>query len=277
MYRNRNVAKSRGALTLIELVVVMAILVALAGILIPLVPGMLGRGEQSSAATNMSEISKWVQTFEAASGRYPLDWDSLTDGTATTLTYLASSTTKGPFSGATPALQMTALTANQASALTGAGITQVQLMSTTQPTGTNLTFNPYQSANKTTNAQLIANAVNVPTLTLAGQSQIRVGDGTTNAGTFVVFGLGDRASLVKSAFAPGMQDAPVVTYDAFTPDTKYGRFGVIFQIEGLDSTGTLFTFKRARFVTACKLSQQLSTTNDAIRGYWDVVSTVNGS
>lgn len=268
---------TRAGLTLMELVVVLAILVALAGIVIPLMPGMLGRSEQAASATNLSEISKWVQTFESASNRYPLDWDSLTDGTGTVLTYMASSTTKGPFSGSTPPLQLTALNSNQATALTGAGITQVQLMMTTQPTGTNLTFNPYQNANKTTNAQALASGINVPTLTLAGQQQLRVGDGITSAGTFVVFGLGDRASLVKSAYAPGLQDAPVVTYDAFTPDQKYGRYGVVFQIEGFDSVGNAITFKRARFVTACKLSQQLSTTNDAIKGYWDDVSTVNGS
>jgi prepilin-type N-terminal cleavage/methylation domain-containing protein len=270
-------SRSRRGLSLIELLVVLVILVGLAGLVIPMLPGMVGRSQQAAAATDMSEITKWVQAYETSTGQYPKDWDALTDGSATALTYLSSSANKDVFSGASPPVQMTALTAGQASPLTKAGITQVQLMSTAQPSGTSLTFNPYANTNKTTNGLAIASGVNVVTLTLAGQQQLRLGDGTTNYGTFVVFGFGDRASLVKASNAPGVQDAPVVNYDAFTPDVKYSRYGVVFQIEGLNSSGTFYTFNRARFVCPCKLAQQLSTTNDAIKGYWDDVTASNGS
>jgi type II secretory pathway pseudopilin PulG len=71
-------AAHRG-LTLVELVVVMAILIAVAGILIPVLPGLIGRAETSARATNDSEIYKWVQTYEASTSQFPFDWDSLVD------------------------------------------------------------------------------------------------------------------------------------------------------------------------------------------------------
>src|ERR1043165_9678867 len=72
---------ARRALTLIELIVVLVVLIGLAGIIIPMLPNMLTRTHTASAATNIQEISKWIQTYEQLYFRYPANWDALTDGT----------------------------------------------------------------------------------------------------------------------------------------------------------------------------------------------------
>jgi prepilin-type N-terminal cleavage/methylation domain-containing protein len=74
--RWRRRPRSRG-LTLIELVVVLVVLVALAGILVPLFPGMIQRSHGASGADSVTEILKTVQLHQALYGGYPDGLDSL--------------------------------------------------------------------------------------------------------------------------------------------------------------------------------------------------------
>jgi type II secretory pathway pseudopilin PulG len=67
----------RTGLTLLELVIVMTILVALAGILVPLLPDLAEKGSQSSGVTNVVELDKVLQTYYAVNLRYPDGYDSL--------------------------------------------------------------------------------------------------------------------------------------------------------------------------------------------------------
>ena len=78
MFSARN--DRRRGLTLIELVVVMTILIALGGLLIPMFASMLTRGHTSTCATNIGEVAKAVQQYQLLYGSYPTDLDSLTDG-----------------------------------------------------------------------------------------------------------------------------------------------------------------------------------------------------
>ncbi|MFO0930877.1 MAG: type II secretion system protein [Gemmataceae bacterium] len=135
----------RPGLTLMELIIVMTILIALAAIIVPLLPGLIGRAERAARATNSQEIYKTIQTFQAAWTKYPNDWDALTDGTTTPLTWLDG--TDGVHGniglGANGPLAVTQLTGPQTNALRGSGINRLQLFSNTAPVGTNVTFNPY--------------------------------------------------------------------------------------------------------------------------------------
>jgi prepilin-type N-terminal cleavage/methylation domain-containing protein len=267
----------RPGLTLVELVVVMAILVALAGIIIPLIPGLIGRAETSGRATNSQEIFKAIQTYEASYTRYPSDWDALTDGTTTPLTYVNG------FTGTTPPLAITALTAGQSAALSSAGITRLQLMATT-PTGTNETFNPYADVNdRTTQAIPITSTStpNVVTLTNAGQFQLGLSDNaSTSAGTFVVVGFGRRCSLVGT----GANEAAVNFFDnaGLSPDTRYSRYGIVFAVAGFKPTSPttlLDPLNRAKLVRVFRFGSNLSTgTGDAaIQSYWVYVRGCGGS
>ena len=80
--RRRRDHHARGGLTLLELVVVMAILIALAGILVPVFPDLLARASTSTGATNLTEVAKAVQMYQGLYRSYPDLLDSLVDGTA---------------------------------------------------------------------------------------------------------------------------------------------------------------------------------------------------
>ena len=127
----------RRGLTLMELVVVMAILVALASILVPIFPSMLERAHRSTQATNASELTKAIQLYLSTNGSLN-GCDLLTDGT-TVINYLPAVTGAGPmpmgdtagtianYLGYTNAVggyvTAGALSANALTALNGAGIT----------------------------------------------------------------------------------------------------------------------------------------------------------
>src|SRR5262245_37921794 len=235
--RNRE-AKRRG-LTLLELIVVLVLLIALAGIVIPLLPSMLGRSETASGATSQTETYKWIQTYEQLYFGYPRDWDALTDGTVK-ITYVR---------GGPDVVLDSGLTAEEADALSAAGITRLQLMveaatGTTPPPPENKTFDPYQSPDFATNGLTPAAGTRLVVLTLSGQKALNQGDGITSTGKFVVFGFGKRASIVGK----GVANAPVVFRDdgSKTPDKVYCRYGVVFQVANI--TGAL---ERARFVGTC--------------------------
>lgn len=269
----------RRGLTLMELIVVMAILIALAVIIIPLLPGLIGRAERSSRATNSQEIYKTIQTYQAMYTRYPNDWDALTDGSSTPLSYV------GGFTGTSPALQITALTGPQTNALRSSGINRVQLMMTTPTTPADDTFSPYLDQNDRSSATgalpLAANGTpNLVTLTSAGQFQLNLSDNATaSTGTYVVFGFGKRTSLVGT----GASEAPTNFFDnaALSPDTRYSRYGVVFQVSGAAfpgsvPSGAIIDFGHAKLVRVFRFGGTLGTGDDAIRDYWKDVAQGDG-
>jgi prepilin-type N-terminal cleavage/methylation domain-containing protein len=90
--------------TLIELVVVLAILAALAGLVIPQV-AMLGRTtDMAASASSQSELANNIQLFFVLQKRYPQGLDSLVDGSGALYasdTTDANTQTRGlPYSGA---------------------------------------------------------------------------------------------------------------------------------------------------------------------------------
>jgi type II secretory pathway pseudopilin PulG len=297
----------RRGLTLAELVIVMAILIAVGGIILPLLPGIIGRGETSARATNDGEIYKWIQTYEASTSQYPYDWDSLID-----ITSSKNESYVGGFTGATPPLQVSTLTGasqgltGQAAALTGGGIVSAQFMAnsgtTSLPIGTGNgnfhdTFYPYPSADRSADRFSIAAGATVVTLTAVGQVQLGLADNTTNtvvyggstlpgSGVYVVFGLGRRCSLIGSNGA----NPPVNFFDKFSLDASatgsYARYGVVFQVAGVNpltnspivsGTTPVFDFGRCKLVKVFRFGGTLTTGDDAIRSYWDDLSTVSGS
>ena len=100
----RIMRRRRRGLTLMELVVVMVILIALAGILLPLFPSMLTRAHTSSTATNISEANKAVQLYYNMYSAYPNNLDNIaagitssTSGNTTTYNgYVASGARRRP-------------------------------------------------------------------------------------------------------------------------------------------------------------------------------------
>lgn len=70
-------SRARQGFTLLELVVVVAVLVILAGILLPKFDVFKLKANKGVAASNMTDVSRIIQTYYVQYGVYPDKWDSL--------------------------------------------------------------------------------------------------------------------------------------------------------------------------------------------------------
>jgi type II secretory pathway pseudopilin PulG len=256
-------SRARAGLTLMELTVVMVILIALASILLPLLPSFLTKAHDVTTTTNISEIDKAVSGYFNANLAYPNYFDSLMTGTSIypgmTFMGTAAALPAGPFTflnsssgttgtGGATVLYGGTLTANQAYSLTLGGITNLMIMAAT--TGGNATYNanlgPPTTATavaavaKGTNVLFadngfVYNRMNIPT----------VNDANGNPCYFVVFGLGQYSSMV-GAQTFGVMDAPMSfgEHSFEQPTAAYARYLCVFRI--FDDGQT-----RCQFVGCC--------------------------
>jgi prepilin-type N-terminal cleavage/methylation domain-containing protein len=258
--------RSRG-LTLIELVVVMVVLVALAGIVLPKITGMVTRAHTSSQATNMSEIAKALQTYEAEYSGYPNGLDSLANPTTGAIAnYVAGNRgTTTPFNDTSEFVTVT-LTSDTLAALNSAGIRTVTPISTTTLTGDfSPTFYPYGT---------VASVVPTPTTlssssVLAGMNSIAAARefGTSSLSSYIVLGIGKYSSMQGTV----MQDAPVHFDDdpLGSPTKAYARVGVVFQIT--DSSGE--ALDRARYVGSVGFhSDKMSGLGSHLQEYFETTN-----
>lgn len=130
------VLKDRGGrregFTLLELIIVLAVLVALAGLAVAKLDLLQLKAEKATAGMDMRHISRLIQTYRATSNFYPDRWDSLlhTDGTmqppglpGTGVAGLDPGIVGG--NGFTAKLTTTTLTADHVKSLSRLGITTV--------------------------------------------------------------------------------------------------------------------------------------------------------
>ncbi len=262
-------SRRRRGLTLMELVVVLTILAALASILVPLFPNILRRTHKATDATQTSEVSKAVQLYQALFLSYPDNFDLLVDSAGATPAYLPGATsTAGVFGGFTITGN---LTAAELSALQNVGVNFVQPLATdATPAGFQATMYPYSAAytaNQTTlgtgtTVRLLASNATIDGFNPAFLATERATDPTAR---YIVFGVGARNSMVGQV----MQDAPMSAPQKkdFTPATTYSRVGVIFKISGTEVVNS----ERARFIAAVALEDdELESTEKDVVGYYQV-------
>lgn len=131
----RSNLRSRG-FTLLELIVVVAILVALAGLIVAKLDGFQSKSEKAVAATQMRDMQRLIQVFRGTTNLYPDRWDSLVDRTGTAVlkqpalpggaTGLDPGLVGGLPAGSSSKLALApVLTAGQARSLNRMGITTV--------------------------------------------------------------------------------------------------------------------------------------------------------
>lgn len=282
--RSKRAADSRG-LTLLELVVVMVILTALAGILIPLMSNITSEAHYSAAATNASEVTKAVQMYASQNGNfYPNYLDSLVDSTGALFQYLPMVTNSGSQLAAD--LLPVNPSTNDVSSLQAAGILNVLNMqegasSSVTNSVWNPTFYPYGDgtnglavAPSTTGAAVNVSASGFLAQLSAGTTGAAARLGLSTTGTYYVFGLGDYSSMQGSA----MSEAPVhwmsnmtmtmpsgmTTTMSMNPKTVYSRFGLVFQTNsGNGATNTSANqISPARFVGTVLLTGSGVATGD---------------
>ncbi len=246
--------RSRRGLTLLELVVVLTILVALAGILVPMVSNLLPLASTSAGATNAAEVEKLVQLYltvpqsSAAGQNVTVDLlDNIVSAeTSQLMTYVPINSAATP-----PDIVPYTLTAPVVASLNSLGIRNVyQLVENPNP-GTNTppwnpTFFPYTPtyAQNSTAAmpasEPLSDVTTVASLTSAVAAQKF---GVPSTGTYVVFGLGKYSAMSGGGgYARYLQETPV----AFNPNigngpnTVYCRFGLVFQVDPVNGAPATF-------------------------------------
>jgi prepilin-type N-terminal cleavage/methylation domain-containing protein len=247
LQRTRNQA-ARG-LTLIELVVVLAILVALVGLVLAFFPGLLGRASRSTSASSIQDVARAVQINYTSQLTYGTGYDSLLNAGGATL-----------YSGLTAASsnQLTRATLNAAdsAALSALGINTIYHLTAS---ATDATFNVTQTATP------VAVATGAPVATITStniQNLVRGNYAVQGTPVYVVLGVNKAASIVGGNSI--LQDAPVRSGANANenPTTSYQRYGLVFLIDGA-------TARTARFLGSVAFaSSGISTAEGNLQEYY---------
>lgn len=217
---------ARRGLTLIELVVVLAVLVALAGIVLGSIPALLRQTSAATAGAGAAEVNAAMQHFRVTRGRYPDGYDSLLEAPYTLLKTLPK--------GSLRQLKPKDLDNADRPFLSAAGIRTTWQHDPTN-TAAGVTFRAV-----TTNKTFDAAAGGYASDDVAALDTTRIdadalfGPGTRTGGSneiFAVFGVGPKCTLVGAA--GGLLAAPVTFGGTATtnPMEFYQRYGVVFRLD----------------------------------------------
>lgn len=201
--------------TLIELTVVLMILIALAGILVPQLSGYVGRSHAASTSSNITEINKSMQLFQV---KYLQGWPDRYDSLLTPLgavpTYVGLDSAS--FVPGNIVAQV------QADSFNDAGITAAFEHVAILPPGSSATFNSVLSSSK----NLAATGTGVMVVMSDAAALATFGSGLDSGNEkYVVLGLGQNCTAVGKIMA----DAPL-HFDQADPAVLYSRFLVVFAI-----------------------------------------------
>jgi prepilin-type N-terminal cleavage/methylation domain-containing protein len=265
----------QAGLTLIELLIVLLIVVAVAGIVVPLFPGMQRRAHASTTAANITETHKAIQLYAAMNMSQPNDWDSLISDAGTGQTLRTDRFT------IIPDLSVAGLPQRIRSALTAAGITRShQLVDGIQGNGrldghANRqgstarinTFGNYYSGTEfslTTNGSVVVLGSGLQEITRLRLPVPLNVDPLSPSGieAYVVFGIGNRISALGSTMLeppvhfPGEGD--------LDPTQAYSRFVAVYAIP---TSGAAFHVR-----TAALHNDHLDSLGNALEDYYEVTS-----
>lgn len=217
--------RSCKGLTLLELVVVLVVLAALAGLLIPMFPSIFQKTHAGQGAGNLAEINKFIETYKGLNFSYPDGLDSLIDEDGNLLPYLPY--VAGPGAGA-------GLTVIDLSSTGIGSLSAAEVVEKLNAAGINVTqehFNPTNLTESATFDNYSGGTIDINTTT--GQVvELDETTAVTNAlnlvagNDYVVFGLGTLNEAVGSV----MQDAPLHFPDEGDPNEGYNRFILIFEL-----------------------------------------------
>lgn len=256
----RNQVSARSGLTLIELVVVLAVLVALAGLIIGNFPGIIRKASRSSSATSVQDVSRAVQYMYTTTLKYPTGFDSLLE--SPTALYKKLPSAAGTAVGGQ--LTIATLSALEAAALISIGVTNTLQHDPTVTTDvTWKSTTPGQTTHSFDDTLLKVATIGTNTAFTVFKADLSNYDDVTKNRKFLVFGVGAGSSMVGPAGA--MLEAPV-HYGADAsqnPKDFYQRYAVCFEI---DSTGSSIV---ARYIGAAAIEGSgLTATDTNVKEYW---------
>ena len=209
--------KKQSGFTLLELIIVVAILAIIAGALLVAYDGLEKKAQQSQAAFNIGAVDRAVRTYKVLKQEFPSRLDNLVDNSGTML----------GLTGLIPTqlfnrLIATTLSLNDTNALQQVGILEVSGYTGTLPTVGNQLFNP-------SDVNCVPTAVTpIPVSTLntslaAVQQEFQV----AAADVVFAFGLGDRSTMVAKDGAIGSLPAAPFSTEGRTQD--YNRYILLFK------------------------------------------------
>jgi len=216
--RNFQTLRKRRGLTLVELLVVLTIITAVASLIVPLLPDTSRMSSGSTGSGNMREVIKAVETHRSATGNYPNSWDSLIDANGDILPTNAPGDLQvldisTPASGSDEEII--------ANALANAGISQAFQHTDFSDSAVNQTFAGVDGA-----VDELA-AGNVAVLTTAGELGLGLNASGGEIVRYVAFGLGNNSTMIGRTMA----DAPVKFLSrGDNPRSQYARWMVIFTV-----------------------------------------------
>lgn len=216
----RNEARDRRGLTLIELVVVLVILIALAGLLVPAATGLIARTHTAAGASNIKEVDKIIQTYQTANRRLPSGLDNLLDELGTGLDPNLR----------TDAFTLATLPIAHRESLEHAGIETVAQRVSNAGSATYFIGDPVDVDDFASAATI--SDVDVDAIFGAGTAA-RYEFGVDDL--FVALGVGNSSTLIPN----WMRDAPVHFSQEYTPDTAYLRYVVILAVYADESPAKL--------------------------------------
>ncbi len=225
-------APRRDGLTLIELLVVLTILIALGGIVVASLPGLLERTQSATAAANVPEIDAAIRRqLITAHGVVGNRFDSL---------IAAGSGEIANFVGGKSYFQPVTLNEEDVQALARIGLTE---LIPAQASPVNATFESHQSLP-------VAIAKDTKVCAVAGPFAVEMMEQMWNLtpsedSRFLVFGLGGKCSLVGGSATALFPEAPVHFSDAAStgPENMYSRYLIVIEL-----TSPPEATSRARYV-----------------------------
>jgi type II secretory pathway pseudopilin PulG len=245
----RSASNVRRGLTLMELVVVMVILIAVAGTALQMLPSFLTKTHDSVTTTNIAEVNKAVMSYLSTNLGYPDQFDSIIDTggamymgavfntantfnpTGTAQLNFTPSGNKTAGSVGTSAFYLAKPLGNELASMTTGGILNLVQMN---PTPTDATFNAYvglpptglQAVGGYTQLLFADNDYVYQKLNMAPKL-----DSNGNPCNYVVLGLGPYCTIVGSR-SFGLFDAPAAFGEHFfeQPSHSYARMLCVFRV-----------------------------------------------
>lgn len=220
---NRNRYPHRWGLSLLELLVVLTILIALGGIVVATLPGMLKRTQVAMASANVPEIDATIRrNATLTQGHIGNRFDALISGSDSLDGGVPS------YIGGSDAFEATTLAASEVAALREIGVTELV---PALPATENATFNshdqlPVEIGNDT---RVCALNSEIAALLLKEEWNLDPIEGAL----YIVFGLGEQCSMVGAGPKAAFSETPIHFSDdrSQSPEEMYSRYLLIVEIK----------------------------------------------
>lgn len=227
----------RDGLSLLELLVVLTILIALGGIVVSTLPGMLRRTQVATAAANIPEIDATIRRNSMLSqGRIGNRFDALVSGAGSLDGNVPS------YIGGSDLFQTSSLSAGEVEALRQVGITELIPAAATSE---NATFGSHDQP-----PVAVDSDSRVCVLGTEIASTILYRDWNfepVENGKYLVLGLGEQCTLVGAGAKAAFSETPVHFSDDRdqSPEEMYSRYLLLVEVKSISETESV-----ARYIGA---------------------------